>query len=52
MSPASFTLNWPDNYSCPSKQEHMFDLQTEFSSFTLNLAAFPFVPASSTYNIS
>ena len=51
VSPASFTLNWPDNYSCPSKQEHMFDLQTEISSFTRSLVAFPFVPMPSTYHI-
>lgn len=41
VSQASFTLNWPYNYSCPSKQEHMFDLQTEFSSSTLNSDSFP-----------
>lgn len=41
VSQASFTLNWPDNYSCPSKQEHMFDLQTEFSSSTCNLDSLP-----------
>lgn len=31
MCQLCFTLNWPSNYSCPSKQEHMCDLQTELS---------------------
>lgn len=48
MSQVCFTLNWPGNYSCPSKQEHMFDLQTEFSSSTLGLVSFSCVPTPST----
>lgn len=44
MSQASFTLNCPYNYSCPFKQEHMFDLQIEFSSSTLNSDSFPLSP--------
>lgn len=47
LSQTSFTLTWPDNYSCPSKQEHKFDLQTEFNSSILN-----FVSTPSIYNIS
>lgn len=51
-SQVCFTLNWPGNHSCPSKQEHMFDLQREFSSSTLGLVSFSCVPTLSTYNIS
>lgn len=44
VSQASFTLNCPYNYSCPSKQEHMFDLQIEFSSSMVNSDSFLLAP--------
>lgn len=49
MSQACFTLTWPNNYSCPSEQEHMFDLQTKFISSTLNLVSFACVLTLSNY---